>query len=112
MAGRKYNITKNITQTLDVLPFLYAIAGMRLHAGILSCVHHIPYIPISYGLKTDELIKQLDLQHLMIQSTELSLDFFETKWNLLLENYDKEHENMKLKHELFRENLIKNLENI
>jgi polysaccharide pyruvyl transferase WcaK-like protein len=48
MSGRKYNITKNITQTLDVYPFLYAIVGMRLHAGILACVHHIPYIPISY----------------------------------------------------------------
>ncbi|MBX9808956.1 polysaccharide pyruvyl transferase family protein, partial [Candidatus Gracilibacteria bacterium] len=112
MAGRKYNITKNITQTLDVYPFLYAIVGMRLHAGILACVHHIPYIPISYGPKTDEIIKLLDIQHLAIQSTELNKDFFMNKWNALIENYDQEHLKMSEKHAFLSETLKKSLENL
>ncbi len=112
MAGKRYNITKNIMQTLDVYPFLYAIVGMRLHAGILACVHHIPYLPISYGSKTDKLIEMLDLQHLAIQSTELNLDFFENKWNVLVKNYDTEHLRMIEKHAFVHKSLVETLENI
>jgi Polysaccharide pyruvyl transferase len=56
MGDRPYNTTKNIKQTLDLYPFLHMVIGMRLHAGILACVHEIPYLPISYGPKTDELV--------------------------------------------------------
>ncbi len=112
MAWRKYNVTKNITQTLDIYPFLYAIIGMRLHAGILACVHHIPYIPISYWPKTDDLINKLEIENLMIQSTELNLDFFEKKWKILTENYSQIEQKMKEKHEFFHKNLIDTLESV
>jgi hypothetical protein len=112
MIGRTYNITKNITQTLDVFPFLYAVVGMRLHSGILACVHEIPFLPISYGLKTNELIKSLEIEHLAIQAEYLSLDFFMTKWNLLISNYQREHLRMGEKHKLFSKNLIDSLEKI
>jgi polysaccharide pyruvyl transferase WcaK-like protein len=78
---------------------------MRLHAGILACVHHIPYIPISYGPKTDNLIKVMEIEELMIQSTELNMDYFEKKWNFLTENYVQLQTKMKEKHEFFHKNL-------
>lgn len=112
MSWKKYNITKNIVQTLDIYPFLHAIIGMRLHAGILACVHHIPYIPISYWPKTDNLIKSMEIEDLMIQSTELNLDYFEKKWNLLIENYAQLKAKMEEKHEFFHKNLIDSLENL
>lgn len=112
MSWRKFNITKNITQTLDVIPFLHAMIGMRLHAGILACVHHIPYLPISYGSKTDQLIRNLDLENLVIQSTELNMDFFERKWTSLISNYDAEKIKMAEKHEFHKKNLLDSLENM
>ena len=33
---------------------------MRLHSMILSVVHHIPFIGISYGQKTNALLEELD----------------------------------------------------
>jgi polysaccharide pyruvyl transferase WcaK-like protein len=86
--------------------------GMRLHAGILACVHHIPYLPISYGSKTDQLIKNLDLENLVIQSTELNMDFFERKWTSLISNYDAEKIKMAEKHEFHKKNLLDSLENM
>jgi polysaccharide pyruvyl transferase WcaK-like protein len=60
MAGRTYNVTKTIQQTLDIYPHLYASVAMRYHAGVLSCVHESPCIHISYGAKSDELIGILE----------------------------------------------------
>jgi polysaccharide pyruvyl transferase WcaK-like protein len=57
--AQKYNIkqTKNIQETLTLYPELdYVIAG-RLHASILSTVHAIPHIILSYSRKTDEFAK-------------------------------------------------------
>jgi polysaccharide pyruvyl transferase WcaK-like protein len=39
MAGRTYNTTNTIEQTLKIYPTLHAVVGMRLHSAILSCVH-------------------------------------------------------------------------
>lgn len=74
MLGRTYNTTKNITQTLDMIPFLYAMIGMRLHAGILACVHEIPYLPISYGPKTDDLISTLGIEHLALIAKSITIE--------------------------------------
>lgn len=90
MAGRTYNVTKTIDQTLNVFPFLYASIAMRYHAGILSCVHETPCIHISYGPKTAELINLLDAEHLNISPYELSLPLFQTMWQNLIHRYDDE----------------------
>ncbi len=112
MAWRKYNMTKNITQTLELFPFLYAVIGMRLHSGILSCVHHVPFIPISYGPKTDELVRTLNVEHLSIQSTELNLEIFQKKWSQFIANYPNELSNITEKHNFIRTNLIQSLDSI
>ena len=112
MLGKTYNTTKNITQTLDMYPFLHAVVGMRLHAGILSAVHDIPYIPISYGPKTDDLIQMLGIEHLAIKAQDFSIEEFQNKWQTLIGNYDHEKENITQKHLSIRASLLKNLKNI
>ena len=112
MLGRTYNTTKNITQTLDMIPFLYAMIGMRLHAGILACVHEIPYIPISYGPKTDDLISTLGIEHLALIAKSITIEWFDSNWQSLETNYVDEKTNMRNKHISIREQLIKNLRNI
>ncbi len=112
MLGKTYNTTKNITQTLDMYPFLHAVIGMRLHAGILSTVHDIPYIPISYGPKTDDLIQMLEIEHLSIRAQDFSLELFQERWQSLTDNYDREKENITQKHLSIKNSLLKNLKNI
>lgn len=54
----------------------------------------------------------MEIEDLMIQSTELNLDYFEKKWNLLIENYAQLKAKMEEKHEFFHKNLIDSLENL
>ena len=112
MTGRTYNTTHSIEQTLKVYPTLYAVIGMRFHSGILSCVHEIPFIPISYGHKTAELVKDLELEHMMIRSMELRIAFFQNIWHNLVNNYDKEVAHMKERKTIIRNDLVKMLETL
>ena len=112
MSGKTYNTTKTIKQTLDIFPNLYAVIGMRLHAGILSCVHNIPYIPISYGSKTDELVSSLEIEQLSLKPSDMTFELFEKIWHNFIRNYDKEKENMASKHQIFKKELIKHLETL
>lgn len=54
----------------------------------------------------------MEIEDLMIQSTELNLDYFEKKWNFLIENYAQLKTKMEEKHEFFHKNLIDSLENL
>lgn len=112
MTGRTYNTTHTIDQTLKIYPTLYAVVGMRFHSGILACVHEIPFIPISYGHKTAELVKDLELEHMMIRSMELRIAFFQTIWHNLIEHYDREVEHMRERKTIMRNDLIKLLETL
>jgi polysaccharide pyruvyl transferase WcaK-like protein len=112
MTGRTYNTTHTIDQTLKIYPTLYAVIGMRFHSGILACVHEIPYIPISYGHKTAELVKDLELEHMMIRSMELRIAFFQKIWHNLIDNYDKEVEHMRERKMNMRNDLVKLLETL
>lgn len=112
MIGKTYNTTKTIEQTLEIYPSLYAVIGMRLHAGILACVQEIPYIPISYGPKTDELIDMLEYDHLAITAKDLTLELFESRWQALMADYDRERTRMRESHVFFRDTLTKKLDSI
>jgi polysaccharide pyruvyl transferase WcaK-like protein len=112
MAGKTYNITKTIQQTLDVYPFLHAVIGMRFHAGVLACIHEIPCIMISYGPKSLELAQELEIPHLVINPNELSFDIFQNMWHTCMDNYDREKRNMVSKHAFIRQNLIHSLESL
>ena len=59
MEQEPYKITKTMKETLDIYPSLYAVCGMRFHAGVLACVHEIPFIPFFYGTKGRELVRTL-----------------------------------------------------
>lgn len=112
MAGRTYNVTKTIQQTLDVFPFLYATIAMRFHAWILSCVHETPCIHLSYGPKTDELINLLDADHLTIKPNELSLAIFENMWQNLEKKYDDEKSRLHERNTFIKERLRKGLKTL
>ena len=60
----KYNldITKDMQETYDVYKNeqIDLCLAMRLHSMILSQVYEIPFIGISYGKKTDELLSEID----------------------------------------------------
>lgn len=112
MVGKTYNVTKSISQTLDVFPKLHSVIGMRLHAGILACTHDIPFLPISYGPKTNDLMSLLEVQHLGIQAKEFSMGMFEANWNALVTNYEQEKMHMKIRHNHIAETLKTNLKNI
>jgi polysaccharide pyruvyl transferase WcaK-like protein len=112
MAGRTYNVTKTIQQTLDVFPFLYASIAMRFHAGVLSCVHESPCIHISYGPKNEELVNLLDASHLNIQPNELSLAIFQNMWHNLVTRYDDEVLRLKERNSYIKKTLKHSLETL
>ena len=112
MVGKTYNVTKTITQTLEVYPRLHSVIGMRLHSGILACVHDIPFLPISYGPKTNDLMSLLEIEHLGIQSREFSLEAFTANWKHLTDNYLEEKEHMQMRHLYISQTLKTDLKNI
>jgi hypothetical protein len=59
-----------------------------------------------------ELIKDLELEHLMIRYMELRIAFFQTIWHNLIENYDKEVAHMRERKTMIRSDLIKTLETL
>jgi polysaccharide pyruvyl transferase WcaK-like protein len=110
MGDRPYNTTKNIKQTLDLYPWLHMVIGMRLHAGILACVHEIPYLPISYGPKTDELVSLLGLSDIAIPRGGFTLELCIQRWSLYEKNYTLYQETMRTKHTEIRSELQAQLE--
>lgn len=95
MTGRTYNTTNTIEQSLKIYPTLYAVVGMRLHAGILACVHSLPLIMISYGQKTEEMIGLIDNAGYTISPEKVSLETFAKLW-----------EDLELHHDILRAKML------
>jgi polysaccharide pyruvyl transferase WcaK-like protein len=112
MKWRTYNTSGTITQTLAIYPTLYAVIGMRFHAGVLACIHEIPFLAISYAPKTDELVKSLGIEHMTIPANELTVEKFENMWHTLISGYDREQKNLAERHYMIRETLKKTLETL
>ena len=93
MAGKTYNTTGTIEATLKVYPTLYAVVAMRYHASVLACVHGIPFLMISYGPKTDELMNLLDNAGYVIRPEEFTLEKFIPLWEDLEHVYDSRKAN-------------------
>ncbi len=112
MEWKKYNITGTIEQTLKVYPTLYAVVGMRFHSGVFACVHEIPFLMISYGPKTDELIKLLEFEEFVIRPEALNIDRFRELWLHLESHYDERKIHMIQKHTKIHTDLINKLETL
>jgi len=70
------HITHTLAQTLDWYPKLDFVVGMRLHALILSFVHGVPFLALSYSKKTDEFLKIVEYPHsLSCQELDIA-DFY------------------------------------
>jgi polysaccharide pyruvyl transferase WcaK-like protein len=85
---------------------------MRFHAGVLACIHEIPFLAISYAPKTDELVKSLGIEHMTIPANELTVEKFENMWHTLISGYDREQKNLAERHYMIRETLKKTLETL
>ncbi len=109
MTGRTYNRTNTIEQTLKIYPTLFAVVGMRLHAGILSCVHGLPLIMISYGPKTEEFVNLIGNKWYTINPENLTKDAFQKLLEDLEKNYDSLHANMLERYKTIRADLITKL---
>lgn len=64
---------------------------------------------VSYGPKTDELIKLLDIGHMIMTIPEVNLDNFKRLWQNLEANYDREREKMVQKDSAIKNFLLKML---
>lgn len=109
MQGKKYNITSTIEQTLKLYPTLYAVVGMRLHAGILALAHGLPLIMISYGPKTDEFVNLIDNKSYSLPPHELSFESFQKLWEDFEKHYDFLKKNSIERHRTIRADLINKL---
>lgn len=82
--AKKYNIqiTKTIKETLEIYSKLDYVVWMRFHSLILSVIHNIPFVALSYWVKTDELLKELDY------------DFYLNPWEFQFEDFIKKFETL------------------
>lgn len=55
--------TQTIEQTLQAYRKCHILLSMRLHSMILAVDHHIPFIGVSYGKKTQYLLEDLDWKY-------------------------------------------------
>lgn len=67
---------------------------------------------ISYGPKTDELIKLLEFDEFVIRPEALNMDRFSHLWEHLENNYESRRTHMIEKHRLIRTGLISRLETL
>ena len=109
MLGRTYNTTNTIEQTLKLYPTLYAVVGMRLHAGILACVHSLPLIMISYGPKTDEITNLIDNIWYTMKPEGVTVESFAKLWEDLEAHYESRRANMLERYQTIRADLVSKL---
>lgn len=91
MKGKAYHTTETIEGTLKVYPTLYAIIGMRFHSLVLASVHMIPFLSISYGPKTKELLNILEVpDEFRLSPEHCYLPVLKIRLQKLIDQYDTE----------------------
>ncbi len=73
----KIQSTKTIEETLEAYKTLDFVIWMRLHSCILSVVHSIPFLALSYETKTRELLSDLDY-HFSLEANNFNITSFQT----------------------------------
>ena len=109
MSGKTYNTTGTLEQTLKVYPSLYAVVGMRYHSAVLACIHSLPFIMVSYGPKTEELMNFLDNKGYTIPPEDLSVETFSKMWEDLERLYGSLEKNMTERYTTIHEETLQKL---
>jgi len=91
-------VTQSIEQTLASYKKCHIILSMRLHSMILAIDHHIPFIGISYGQKTETLLSEIAWKY--AHSTDVNtakilsdIEDIESKYTSLQEKLGGYHKN-------------------
>jgi|GEM_PF-862543 len=90
--------TQSIEQTLESYKKCHIILSMRLHSMILAIDHHIPFIGISYGQKTETLLSEIMWKYTHdsdVDSTNIlsDLEDIESNYASLEEKLIEHHKN-------------------
>ncbi len=67
---------------------------------------------ISYGSKTDELLKILKCEDVLIRPEELTLEKFQNVWNYLESNYDSKKMKLEERYNQIHQELLTKLETL
>lgn len=112
MTWRTYNTTNTIEQSLKLYPTLYAVVWMRLHAGVLACVHSLPLIMISYWQKTEEMISLIDNAGYTLSPEKVSVSTFAKMWEDLEIHHDGLVAKMTERYNTIRSDLVSKMRNL
>ncbi len=79
---------------------------MRFHSLVLASVHGIPFLSISYGPKTKELLNILEVpSDFRLAPEHCSLNLFKPRLQKLIDHYDDEKSRIQKNHQKIHDDL-------
>lgn len=113
MVGKTYHTTGTIEGTLNIYPTLYAVIGMRFHSLVLASAHDIPFLSLSYGPKTEELISLLDVpEDARLTPDDCNMESFKQHWKYLIQTYTVRKKQIHKRHTEICDDLILKLQTL
>lgn len=85
-----------------VIGNLYAVVGMRYHSNIFSAKMGTPFVSISYEEKMKGFMQKLGLEQYCIDVENLTFDELVSKFDLLINEYDKFKELLVNEHDFMK----------
>lgn len=76
-------VTKTMEETLEIYKNLDFIIWMRFHSMILSIIYNIPFIALSYWIKTQELLKTFNHEDFSFDPKNFNFEHFIHKFEQL-----------------------------
>lgn len=111
--AQKYNleIAENMLNVLATYQTVDFVIGMRLHSIILSVVHHVPFIAVSYSKKTDSVLFMLKWAHIL-DAKETDAKAIMNELQAIQNNKDALLLDLEKKLAILRKNITKALRNL
>lgn len=78
-------VSQSMAETRELYSRCQFIVAMRLHSMILSALHGIPFLGISYSKKTDEALSQLNYAYIQ-QARVFDFERFQVSFQSLRDN--------------------------
>lgn len=104
-------VTKTIEETLEIYPNLNFVIGMRFHSMILSIIYNIPFIALSYWVKTQELLKEFSHENFSIDPKNFCFEDFIRKFEELEKQENEVKFALKSKYDIIKSDFYLNYNN-